>query len=244
MSLTDKVTGRVKKAAGDLADDASLRQRRAPGRAQGRGEGRARPTPRRRPTARPRKSPTSSARPEPTPKADLKGDCPALGSSGGSGACGGVWGRSRTTRGSSPRGRPSATATWSTRCRPQPPSSGRLGGHLDLRLLAVALVDHLALDDAVGADRERERDRPLGPELDAVGDQLGDDELEIFEHFGREDLVEDLERCPGLGRCVIGGWELEAELHMRVPSGASRAYVPQPGMRHPRSGVGTGNGDH
>jgi uncharacterized protein YjbJ (UPF0337 family) len=26
MSLTDKVTGRVKKAAGDLADDASLRR--------------------------------------------------------------------------------------------------------------------------------------------------------------------------------------------------------------------------
>jgi len=26
MSFTDKVTGRVKKAAGDLADDASLRQ--------------------------------------------------------------------------------------------------------------------------------------------------------------------------------------------------------------------------
>jgi len=25
-SLTDKITGRVKKAAGDLADDASLRQ--------------------------------------------------------------------------------------------------------------------------------------------------------------------------------------------------------------------------
>jgi uncharacterized protein YjbJ (UPF0337 family) len=27
MSLTDKVTGRIKKAAGDLADDASLRRK-------------------------------------------------------------------------------------------------------------------------------------------------------------------------------------------------------------------------
>lgn len=26
MSITDKITGRIKKAAGDLADDASLRQ--------------------------------------------------------------------------------------------------------------------------------------------------------------------------------------------------------------------------
>ena len=44
---------------------------------------------------------------------------------------------------------------------------GRLGRHLDLGPLAVALVDHLALDDALGADRQRQRDRPLGAELHA-----------------------------------------------------------------------------
>jgi uncharacterized protein YjbJ (UPF0337 family) len=38
MGITDKLTGRVKKAAGDLTDDASLRRE---GRKEGRGEGRA-----------------------------------------------------------------------------------------------------------------------------------------------------------------------------------------------------------
>ena len=42
MSITDKITGRVKKAAGDLADDASLRREGRQRGAQGRGEGRAR----------------------------------------------------------------------------------------------------------------------------------------------------------------------------------------------------------
>ena len=30
MSLTDKITGRIKKAAGDLADDAALRREEEP----------------------------------------------------------------------------------------------------------------------------------------------------------------------------------------------------------------------
>ena len=42
MGITDKVTGRVKKAAGDLADDAVAAPGRPPRGAQGRGEGRAR----------------------------------------------------------------------------------------------------------------------------------------------------------------------------------------------------------
>ena len=62
----------------------------------------------------------------------------------------------------------------------------------------------------------------FGPELDAVGDQFGDDELQVLEHVGREDLIEHLKRRAGLRGRVFGGWELEAELH-----GALRAYVPR-----------------
>ena len=42
MGITDKITGRIKKAAGDLTDDAVAAPRGPPGGAQGRGEGRAR----------------------------------------------------------------------------------------------------------------------------------------------------------------------------------------------------------
>jgi hypothetical protein len=99
----------------------------------------------------------------------------------------------------------------------QPPAAleGRLGAHLHHRAFAVALVDHLALDHALEPDLERERDGPLRAELDAVGDQLGDHQLKILEHLRGEDLVEDLQRRAGLGGCVVGRWELEAELHQR-----------------------------
>ena len=97
----------------------------------------------------------------------------------------------------------------------------RLRPHLDLRPLAVALVDDLPDHRPVRADLQRQRDRALRPELDAVGDELGDDELQVFQHLGREDLVEDLERGAGLMRRVLGGRELEAELHLgRCPLGA------------------------
>ena len=61
MGITDKISGRVKQAAGDLTDDASLRQQ---GRKEER-KGEAKEQQARRPrsarTPRPRRSPTSSA---------------------------------------------------------------------------------------------------------------------------------------------------------------------------------------
>src|SRR6185503_19548685 len=116
---------------------------------------------------------------------------------------------------------------------------GWLGGHLDLGLRAVALVDDFTGDDAVAADREREGDRALGAELDAVGDQFGDDQLQVLEDVRREDLVEYLERRASLGGRVFGGWELEAELH----GGGAVSLRVALRMRHPRSGVGRSNGD-
>src|SRR3954454_2065184 len=91
---------------------------------------------------------------------------------------------------------------------------GRLGRHLDLGPLPITLVDHLALDRALGAHVECQGDRALGAELDRIGHQLGDDQLQILEHLRREDLVEHLERGASLRGCVVGGWELEAELHV------------------------------
>ena len=88
--------------------------------------------------------------------------------------------------------------------------------------LAVALVDHLARDEAAPCPRQGQRDRPFGAELHAVGDQFGDHELQILEHFRREDLIEDLQRRPRLRGRFVGGWELEAELH----SGARRSVHP------------------
>ena len=60
MGITDKITGRVKKAAGDLSDDASLRRE---GRTEERkGEAKSCPTPKSAPTPRPTRSRTWSAR--------------------------------------------------------------------------------------------------------------------------------------------------------------------------------------
>ena len=53
----------------------------------------------------------------------------------------------------------------------------------------------------------------LGPNFTRVGDEFGDDELQVLEHLGREDLVEHLKRGACLRGCIVGGWELEAELH-------------------------------
>ena len=66
MSIIDKITGRAKKAAGDITGDPSLRSQGAARSARAR---RRRSSPRRRtgPTRRPRMWPTSSAAPEPTP---------------------------------------------------------------------------------------------------------------------------------------------------------------------------------
>ena len=62
MSLTDKVTGRVKKAAGDLTDDASLKREGAGKSARARPRTSWRAS-RIAPTARPRKWRTWSAKP-------------------------------------------------------------------------------------------------------------------------------------------------------------------------------------
>ena len=63
MGITDKITGRIKKAAGDLTDDASLRRegRQEERKGEAKDELAART---RRPTARPKRSRTSSATPE------------------------------------------------------------------------------------------------------------------------------------------------------------------------------------
>ena len=64
MSLTDKVTGRIKKAAGDLADDASLRREGRDEERKGEAKEELVRASRRRPTARPKRSRTSNAAPD------------------------------------------------------------------------------------------------------------------------------------------------------------------------------------